>query len=182
MKILIFLSLLNPQILTTWGNFPQDLAGPMDSRMAGISCNSGPCIWGRADSADNPIVFHPPAGSRVRILGLSGDLIAWIKTIDGRGPAPNSAAGVLGGFLTSSSGTDPNCDNCSSGCGLYVQDSITPMAPKTRLSFDYQDVNLLLDADNTLHARLAEFLNTTGAPIHLELTYRIRYLYESKGE
>lgn len=181
------LALPSPYIAS--GNFPSDLYGPVDTRMAGQICGGGPCIWGRADYAVLPIRFRPPAGYRVRILALRGDLIAWIKTLPGDPATPlESAAGILGGFQTTSSLNASNggsgaegsarCDYCSDDCPLYIQDSVTEKQAKTRAPFNYTDVGLLLDLDNMLNAKIAAWLNTTGKPIHVELTYTIQFRYE----
>jgi hypothetical protein len=103
------------EFLTVSGNFPRDLYGPGDSRAPGGVCNVGPCIWGHADSAVLPILFHPPTGHRVRILALRGDLTAWIKSLPGDPPTqPEAIAGVLLGFQTTSSGGAKECEYCAS--------------------------------------------------------------------
>jgi len=165
---------------TVSGNFPRDLQGPMDLRdPRPTGCTSGPCIWGNAEHAMLPIKFNPPAGYRVRILTLRGDLVAWIKSLPG-GTAthPESAAGVLGGFQTTSTQGSVHCDFCADGTPLYIQDSVTEKHPHTRAAFDYQNVDMLLDKDHILYAKIAEWLNTTGKPIHIELTYTIQFRYE----
>jgi len=181
--VLLFGSVLATH--TVSGNFPQDLFGPADTRMAGQNCGVGPCIWGHADSAVLPIQFRPPPGYRVRILSLRGDLIAWIKTLPGDPPTPaESSAGVLGGFQTTSSLAEENskeCDSCADGCPLYIQDAVTEKQPKTRAAFNYQEVGLMLDADNVLNVKVADWLNTTGKPVHIEMTYTIQFRYEAVG-
>src|SRR5438445_5596764 len=105
-----------PGPYTVSDNFPADLYGAVDTRMSKQSCGAGPCIWGRADVALLPIRFHPPAGYRVRVLSLRGDLVAWIKSLPGDPPTPaESAAGVLAGFETPSMGGSPECDYCAQG-------------------------------------------------------------------
>ena len=164
---------------TVSGNFPSDLYGPVDTRMAGTICADGPCIWGHADSNVLPIKFRPPAGYRVKILTLRGDVIAWIKSLPGDPPTPaESAAGILAGFQTTSSAGSVHCDFCADGTPLYVQDSVTEKQPKTRAPFNYTDVGTYLDDDNILNAKIASWLNTTNKPIHIELTYTIQFTYE----
>jgi hypothetical protein len=126
-----------------------------------------------------PIPFYPPAGYRVRILALRGDLVAWIKSLPGDPPTPlESGAGVLMGFQTTSMGGTQECDYCASGCLLYLQDAVVEKEPKTRLPYDKQ-INILLDSDNMLNLKIASWLNTTGKPIHLEATYdTIMFRYE----
>jgi hypothetical protein len=183
--IVILMHALAMDTHTVAANFPADLYGPVDTRMSGQTCAGGPCIWGHADSALLPVVFHPPAGYRVRILALRGDLVGWIKTLPGDPATPlESAVGILGGFQTSSSltaGYSPLCAYCVEGCPLYIQDALTEKQPKTRAPFDYNNLNLLLDSDNTLHVKIAAYLNTTGKPAHLEITYTIQFRYEIPG-
>lgn len=166
-------------IYTVSGNFPADLYGSVDTRMSGQTCAGGPCIWGRADAAILPIKFKPPVGYRVRIVALRGDVVSWIKTLPGDVlTPPESSAGVLGGFETPDSGGSAHCDWCADGCPLYVQDAVTEKQPKARTSFNYERVGLLLGPDNVLRAKIAAWLNTTGKPIHMEITYTIQFRYE----
>jgi hypothetical protein len=164
---------------TVSGNFPADLYGPVDTRMSGLICAGGPCIWGHADSATLPIKFRPPAGYRVRILALRGDVVGWVKSLPGDPPTPvESSAGILGGFQTTSASGSAHCDYCADGTPLYVQDAVTDKQPKTRAPFNYNDVGQLLDDDNILTAKIASWLNTTGKPIHIEISYTIQFRYE----
>jgi hypothetical protein len=162
---------------TVSGNFPRDLFGPIDERMAGVFDN-GPCIWGRADSAILPLQFQPPPGHRTRIVALQGDMTAWIKSLQGDAPTPpESGAGVLMGFQTSSSSGTPDCTYAATGCPLYIQDAVMASMPKTRTPFDYQ-CDCLLDEDNLFHLKIAAWLNNTEKPIHIEATYTITYCFE----
>jgi hypothetical protein len=167
--------LFSPQ--TVSGNFPRDLQGTVDTR---------PTCWGYADSAVLPITFNPPAGYRVRILALRGDVTAWIKTLPGDPTTPpESVSGVLGGFQTTSGlngGTTPQCDYCAGGTPLYVQGAVGERQPTTRIPFDYDNVGTLLDSDNVLNAKIASFLNTTGKPIHTEISYTLVFRYEQERE
>jgi hypothetical protein len=187
MPMLFVLALLSARVCSPLaaqsvsGNFPRDLYGPVDTRDTRTVCAGGPCIWGHADSDVLPIQFHPPAGYRVRIFALKGDLVAWIKSLPGDPPTPlESGAGVLLGFQTTSSAGAGECEYCASGCPLYIQDSVMEKAPKTRAPFDYSHVDLLLDADNILNLKLASWLNTTGKPIHIEGTYTIEFVFEDE--
>lgn len=167
--------------ITVSGNFPRDLYGPIDMRDTRLVCN-GPCIWGHADSDALKITFHPPAGYRVRILSLRGDVTAWVKSLPGDPATPaESMAGVLGGFQTTNSlndGASAQCDYCADGCPLYIQGAVGEKQPSTRLPFYYDQVGQLLDADNILNAKIASWLNSTGKPIHIEITYTIQFRYE----
>jgi hypothetical protein len=182
MKLLLTLALLVLGPHTVSGNFPRDLYGPVDTRGAGAVCNVGPCIWGHADSDVLPLKFYPPPGYRVRVLSLRGDLVAWIKSLPGDAPTlPESAAGVMLGYY----GSNPNwalCDYCAEGYPLYIQDSVTQSSPKTRAPYVYDGLNFPLPADNTLYLVVAEFLNTTGKPIHLEATYTVKFVFEKEQQ
>jgi len=164
------------------GDFPADLYGPIDTRLAGAVCAGGPCIWGHADSAVLPIAFHPPAGMRVRILSLRGTTVAWIKSLPGDPPTPlESVAGVLGGFQTTSgmAGTaTAGCDYCAGGTPLYLQAAVGEKQPISATLYDYENLGTLLDADNILNAKIAAWLNTTNKPVHIEITYTIQFRYE----
>ncbi len=153
---------------TVSGNFPRDLYGPVDTRNL---------TWGHAGAETLPIQFNPPAGYRVRILKLRGDLTAWPRVLEGEDPVPaDRYAGVLLGFSTSSSAGAVECDYCAAGCMLYVQDAIHGGdAKRTPFDYDFTSERVLLDPDNLLNLKLAEFLNTTGYPIHLEGTYTITF-------
>jgi hypothetical protein len=157
---------------TVSGNFAGDLFGPVDTR---------PGTWGRADSAILPVTFKPPAGYRVRILSIRGDVVSWIKTVPGGPPTPpESAAGVLGAFQTPSASGSAQCDWCADGCLLYVQGAVTEKQPAGRVPFNYVRVDALLDSDNVLNAKMAAWLNNTEKPIHIEITYTIQFRYEKE--
>jgi hypothetical protein len=176
LSALLALTFLGP--FTVSGNFPADLYGSVDTRMAGQSCAAGPCIWGHADASILPIKFKPPTGYRVRILSLQGDLTAQIKTLPGDPPAPrDSSAGVLLGFSTTSPEGSVQCDWCADNTMLYVQDYVNERSPKTRAPFRTEP-GVVLEPDNVLLLKLASWLNTTEHPIHVEGTYTIRFRYE----
>ena len=177
-SLLFFALALQP--ITVSGNFPRDLLGPVDLRdTRPTACAGGLCIWGRADSDTLPIQFHAPAGYRVRILAIRGDLSAWVKRLPGEPPLPSgSSAGVLAAFQVPATGPSSEADYCDRGAVLYVQDSLTSEQPKTRVALNWENLNFLLGTDNTLIAKVAEFLNTMEKPIHLELTWVISFQFE----
>jgi hypothetical protein len=150
-------------------NFSADLLGPIDTR--------GACCWGNADFTEWSITFRPPAGYRVRILALHGDLVAWPRVLPGQ-PAvpPGSYAGVLLAFRSSAQPHSDNCDLCDDPTMLYLQGA-THSEP-TRVPFDQTDLSALLEPDNKLIVRVASWPNTTGYPIHIEPTFTVRYRYE----
>jgi len=163
---------------TVSGNFPRDLYGAVDTRQPGTVDREGPTIWGHADSATATIQFYPPVGFSVKILSIRGDLISWIKTLPNE-PAtpPESKAGTLAGFETPGASGSLHCNLCADGTPVYVQDSVSEKIPNSRAPFNYDGVDLTLGPDNKLVSKVAEFLNTTGKAIHLELTYTIKFTY-----
>ena len=178
-SLVLFGSLLFAQSHTASGNIPRDLLGTPDTRMAGQQCYSGPCIWGNAQADVSAIHFNPPAGYRVRILRLRGDLVAWIKSLPGDPVTPlESTSGVLMGFSTSAPGGSAYCDLCADNTALYIQDSVTATKPSSRAPYEYDNVDQVLESDNVLNLVIAAWLNTTGKPIHIEATYTITFVYE----
>jgi len=151
-------------------NFAVDLYGSPDES------------WGYDDYVIWPLTFiFVPSGYSVNITSLQGDVIAWIKTLPGDAKTPaESTAGILGGIQTTSgmNGSNANpCTFCALGTPVYVQDSVTEKQPKTRTPFNYTNLQIVLDSDNTLHFKVASFLNTTGKPIHMEITCVIQFTY-----
>lgn len=156
------------------GNYPVNLYGPVDTRNE---------CWGNAEAQSLPIQFKPPAGQRVRVLELRGDLTAWPKTV-GVAPGPGldavaiGSAGVLLGFSTTGSAGATECNFCADGCMVYVQAALVGNTAVVR-DFDYVvSADNLLDEDNILVLKLAAWLNTTGVPIHVEGTYGILFQFE----
>jgi hypothetical protein len=165
------------RVQTMAGNLPRDLLGPVDMRDTRTVCN-GPCIWGNADSVLMPITFSPPAGFRVKILSLRGDMVSWIKSLPGDKATPlESMAGTLMGFEENDTQTDLACTYCAMRTPLYIQDSVGEKSPNHRADFNYDGVDLVLPADNTLNLKIAAWLNTTGKPIHIEATYVIKFQF-----
>jgi hypothetical protein len=175
-------------------NFAADLAGMPDMREG---------CWGTAEVAQWRVTFSPPAGYRVRILEIHGDLVSWIKSMpkDPATPAESAAGVLLGLQSTPAPGTSGRCDVCSdvvsrvrvwSGTPetvgvlgttlLYIQDVVTQSTPRSRAAFDLTQVNEFLQADNKLLVTVASWLNTTGKPIHAEPTFTLTYQFEEKAQ
>jgi hypothetical protein len=149
------------------GNFPRDLYGDLDTRSD---------TWGYADSQTLPIQFYPPAGYRVEILEIHGDLIAAPKPPAGQSVAAGSYGYVLVGFSTSAligyPGPGVPCNYCATGAMIYLQGGLSDQP--LRIPFDRVFRRpVSLESDNILNLKLASFLNTTGFPIHTEATYTI---------
>ena len=136
-----------------------------------------PDTWGNSDAASWTIQFRPPAGYKVRILRLRGDLVAWPRVLPAESPVPRGAyAGVLLGFMTTAPDGSLRCDPCADNTMLYIQQAVEN-AP-ARAPFDYDKVNVLLEPHNKLLVKVAAWLNTTGKPIHTEPTFTVVYRYE----
>jgi len=99
---------------TIAGNFSADLTGVPDSR---------PSTWGTAEAVENRLTFKPPPRHRVRVLAVTGDLVAW-PTRMGQGSAvvePGRFAGVLWGMQTTGQDGSKWADWAADNCFLYVQ-------------------------------------------------------------
>src|SRR5579875_3784893 len=89
-------------------NFSVNLAGTPDTR---------PGTWGNAAFDREPIVFHPPAGYRTRILAIHGDFVAYPM-------AGSIAAGsALVGWGAKTSAPD---DEDFTNTLIWIQDGLTP--------------------------------------------------------
>lgn len=162
---------LSAQIQTVTGNFPRDMCGPADTR---------PNTWGRAEAVELPIKFKAPAGTRVRIRRLRGDLVSW--ALIGACASTNDKtmllmysdtlsrfSGLLVGFSTTAQEGSKKCDWCADNTLLYVQDALHGTEAR-RTPFNWK-MNRLLEPDNILVLKIATWLNTIG-PIHVEATWQ----------
>jgi len=139
------------------GNFSVDLYGPVDTR---------PGTWGHADYVVwNQPFTNVPAGCRVQITHISGDLIAYPK-----GAAPSgTAAGALVGAYSSAGAASTRAAYAAQGYFFYYQHATKGNA--IRIPFDQCVVEGYLASDNVLNWKVAEYLNTTGQYIHMENTF-----------
>jgi hypothetical protein len=161
------------QTYTASGNFATDLLGVVDTRTD---------TWGSAASFSWPITFAAPPGQQVQVLSVRGDVVAFIKSMPGDPPTPpGSSAGVLASFSTTSPSGSTHCTNCADNCGMYVQGIVTEQQPSTRSPFAVSDFDMTLNPDGILEAKVASWLNTTGKPIHIELTYTVKFTYMPAG-
>jgi len=150
-------------------NFSADLTGKADTRES---------TWGTADSYNFTVVLSAPTGYRVRILRLSGDLVAWPKTMPADAAVvANQYAGVLLGFQTTAPPGSLRCNPCADNTMLYIQSAMR--ADPVRAPFDNNvRVGGLLERDGKLIVVVAAWLNTTQRPIHIEPTFTVEYCYE----
>jgi hypothetical protein len=138
-------------------NVPFDSAGTTDMR---------PGTWGNAASVSLSIPF---------LMVPAGDVVAW--------PHGEIVAGAFSGILSGLTNTTPNQSPFapsglgSAGCFLYFQDRVG--ANGSRIAIDIPNIkNGLLNADNVLILKQAVWLNETGAPIHMETTLVIEFVFE----
>jgi len=124
------------------------------------------------------MTFKPPAGYRVRILRLRGDLISWPRVLKGEAPvAAGSYAGVLLSFHSTGSGDSERCDYCADNHMVYVQDALSDKPVRTPYDMD-TTIGGVLSADHKLNITIAGWLNTTGYPLHIEPTFTVEYRFE----
>ena len=149
-------------------NAPFDSPGVPDTR---------PGTWGNAAAYYLPIPFvDVPAGFRVRITRVYGDVIGWPHGQI----VPGTFSGILSGLTTTTAPQSPFVGPGlgSAGCFLYLQGQLGTEG--TRLAIDIPNItNGLLNADNILMMVEAIFLNETGVSIHMETTLVVEFVYEA---
>jgi len=144
-------------------NFSADLYGKADTR---------PDTWGFADSATWPLTFKPPAGKRVRILKVSGDLTAFAI-----GKVPEGTeVGVLFGLQSTAPEASVRGDWMADNTFVYIQDIVRE--PRRAPFHVKQKQGFLLEPDHILVVKVASWLNTTGRKIHIEPTFTIVYRFD----
>lgn len=178
-KFLLLLSILgNTPISTTWAenahvsspivpfstefNYSVDIKGDPDPRVPGSDA-------GALDSRFTAI--NVPAGYRLHVTRVTGDLVAWIIGI----PQPGSKAGILWGLKPNVPDTSVHWSipGASDSCFVYVQGALSANHDVIRIPVD-QVVDAYLP-DDVLISRLSAWMNTTGAPIHMEATFKLTY-------
>jgi hypothetical protein len=154
-------------------NISADITGVPDKRPGG---------WGLHQADPVRLKITAPAGYRVRILEVAGDLVAWPKsgTIQG-----GQYAEVGWGLNTSlkdgsrfmSYPDDPAAiayDNCI----IWVQDVLTSGHGTVRVPFDRKYDNVFLNDTGVFYTQPFVALNTSGLQIHLEPTVTVTYRFE----
>lgn len=145
-------------------NFSWDAEGQPDNREG---------TWGKADYVLKTITFkRVPAGCRVRVLRVYGDLLAWPLGVVPVG----TAAGVLMGLQTTAAGgPSASVDWGADSIFLYVQHATKGEVARIPLS---EYVDALLERDHQFVVKLAVWLNDTGKKIHVEPTLTVIFRYE----
>lgn len=162
---------MNPPLIVSI-NLPADLYGELDKR---------PNTWGRADVRQEPYTFlDVPAGHRVRILKIEGDLISNPRHQGNQGTYCNVLWGLCRTSVTEQ-GKSKTLQYGSDGCFVYVQDTIAwngRARTAFNRSFPEDSPDGLLDEDHTFLNKIAIYLNEIEARIHLEATANITFRYE----
>ena len=91
--------------------------------------------------------------------------MAWAK---GAVPA-GTDAGVLVGAYSSAGTGSTRAAYAADGYFMYYQSGLSQYP--IRIPFNQEVVEGYLASDNVLCWKVAEFLNTTGFPIHMEITF-----------
>lgn len=138
----------------------------------------------------SPIHFKAPAGHRTRILRVAGDFIAWPRANPSNLLPPNTSCEVGWGLKTTAPDPSPatpskyvdfpGYDNGGSfdNSGIWLQDSITPEKPQSRLSFDQTFANFVLEPDNIMMSQAFVAIDTTGLIYHMEPTFTVTAVFE----
>jgi hypothetical protein len=150
------------QARTSATNFSTDIVGVVDTR-------SG--TWGTAGAQTWHITFRPPAGQRVQILRVYGDVVAWPKGH----PQDGTRSGVLFGLQTTAAEGSTAADWAADNCFLYLQDVLGVHGSRT--PFDIRLEEVYLEADHIMVVKVASWLNDTGLAIHIEPTFSMVYQF-----
>lgn len=153
-------SVLGP--FSTSTNHADDIEGTPDSR---------PGTWGKAGYNVHTFKFNPPAGYRVRILRVYGDL-----TVFSRNPDRSKCAGVLWGLQTTAPEGSVRMDPAGDNTMLYVQHATCGDPQRAPVDFDVSKGGLL-QPDNVLYSKVAVYLNDGGS-VHLEPTMTVVFQWE----
>ena len=146
------------------GNFAYDLQGVADNR---------PSTWGTAEADYRTLRFTvPPAGSRIRILRIVGDLTARWRTLGQ--PRPEGLyTGVLAAIHKPETGGSKFADWAAEGHFVYVQGNIgetgVVRVPFDQ-SFDPSDPEAVLETP-MLVFKFAKYLDETPFSTHAEITF-----------
>lgn len=150
------------QVRTLSTNFAIDIRGEVDTRQG---------TWGRAGAEEWKVRFFPPAGRRVQIIRVYGDVVSWPK---GKSPE-GSFSGILFGLQTTGPDGSVHADLAADNCFLYIQDVLESKGRRTPFDTRFDDV--YLDRDSVLRVKVAAWLNDTGLDIHIEPTFSVVYQF-----
>lgn len=140
-------------------------------------------VWGQAVTFINPVKWHPPAGYRTVITGVSGDVVAWPSY---NLPVPQGARGEVGWGLktTQTDGSpdvsypdSPGASGPFSNSPVWVQGELDWVNQAVRIPFD-RKFSLVLPSDNTLLCKPFIALVTGMTSVHVEATFTVTYRYE----
>lgn len=154
------------------GNFAYDIEGVADNR---------PGTWGRAGADYRTLRFNRvPAGKRVRILGITGDLTArWVRR--GSYVSPGQYTGVLAAVHTANSSGSAHADLAADGHFVYVQGDIIDggVVVKFDETFAPNDPGAVLPTPELVF-KVAKYLDETPFWTHFEITFsNLAFCYET---
>jgi len=146
------------------GNFVTDIIGVQDVWLR---------TWGKAGSILWPIAFKPPAGQRVLIHSIRGDLVAWSRTSY---TGARDKFGVLAAFQTRKENTGGGglCDWCDISTLLYVQAAAASKdVAQRQFSIRFTEPQAL--PVRTLFVKASVWLSDVPGPVHIEVTYTVEF-------
>jgi hypothetical protein len=130
-----------------------------------------PYNWGNSETQLRNVVFNPPAGYRVRVVGFRGTVAALPS-----GPVPaGTTAGFLFALSTASSHWSGYMSPGDDATFLFAEYATTGGPVNGTLNFDTDG---LLDPDNVMVAKGSIFTNTTGQWWLLEVSGVVLYQFE----
>ena len=140
-----------------------------------------PGSWGLSKAVPVRLKITAPSGYRVRILRISGDLVAWPK----KGVLTGDQYAEVGWGLNTSlkdgstymSYPDDPEATAYDNCMVWIQDVIVATRGAVRATFNRR-VSALLNADGIMYSQAFVALNTSGLAIHLEPTVTVMYRFE----
>jgi hypothetical protein len=166
---------------TAAGNLSADLFGAVDTRQS---------TWGRAEAFTWDQQFSPPPGYRVRILEITGDVMAWPTDygITAAAVPEGRCYGILAGahFPDENGvvhGGSRHGTLMSDDTPFYVQGAACgAVAVNKDFHVDLRGVeNNVLSGSNLLRWKAAIWLSDTGYPIHLEITFSsVKFVFEKE--
>jgi len=139
-----------------------------------------PCVgsglWGNCSYIRFPLTFEGvPKGDHIVIERFWGDTIAWTSAPVSPGHHVGFLWGAWNSNALSNTVMDGNTLMANSSSEWYDQGSVS--SGDFTVLFDRPNLNWPLAGDNTLTVQVAEFLNNTGASLHLELTFTVQYYF-----
>lgn len=138
-----------------------------------------PCAgsWGNCSAIQLPVTFNGvPSGAGLVVKRVYGDTIAFARAPVQSGQQAGVLWGAWSSTALSTTATVNGADVANSSCFWYDQGALGSGVLNSL--FDRDNLFWPMASDNTLTIQLAQFLNDTGASVHVELTITIQYYYQ----